>query len=25
VLYEANYASTGWPEAVLRAYRLPQP
>jgi len=25
VLYEANYASTGWPEAVLRAYRLPEP
>ena len=25
VLYEANYAGTGWPEAVVRAYRLPEP
>ena len=25
VLYEANYTGPGWPEAVLRAYRLPEP
>ena len=25
VLFEANYVSSGWPEAVLRAYRLPEP
>jgi hypothetical protein len=25
VLYEANYTGSGWPEAVLRAYRLPEP
>jgi hypothetical protein len=24
VIYEANYVSEGWPEAVLRAYRLPE-
>jgi hypothetical protein len=25
VLYQANYVSPGWPEAILRAYRLPEP
>jgi hypothetical protein len=25
VLYQANYTGPGWPEAVLRAYRLPEP
>jgi sugar lactone lactonase YvrE len=25
VLYQANYVSPGWPEAILRAYRLPGP
>jgi hypothetical protein len=25
ILYEANYTGQGWPEAVLRAYQLPEP
>ena len=25
VLYQANYVSPGWPEAMLRAYRVPEP